>query len=164
MHRQRHRPHCFHRLLYQEICHFIFNASGSPMTAKSLTSIKMASLQGAARSASRRLLRQCESPSSFTGKNRFYLASPVSHPSNLRKLHSVPARKSQSATTAGEAQSKDPSNPALSFPCLDAQEEKSARLSARSLESGPEPSYTTGQHEQFHCKVPLLLDWGGVLP
>ncbi|KAL4863652.1 hypothetical protein BDV12DRAFT_177284 [Aspergillus spectabilis] len=56
------------------------------------------------------------------------------------------------------------SNPALSFPCLDAQEAKSALLSARSLRSGPEPSYTTGYHEQFHCKEPLLLDWGGVLP
>ena len=134
------------------------------MTEQSLSNIEMASLQGAARSASRRFLRQCETPYSFTTKSRFCVASPVSHPSNLRKLHSVPARKSQSATTAAETQSKDPSNPALSFPCLDAQEEKSARLSARSLESGPEPSYTTGQHERFHCKVPLLLDWGGVLP
>lgn len=52
----------------------------------------------------------------------------------------------------------------MSFPCLDAQEAKSALLSARSLQSGPEPSYTTGQHEQYHCEDPLLLDWGGVLP
>jgi len=52
----------------------------------------------------------------------------------------------------------------MSFPCLDAQEAKSALLSARSLQSGPEPSYTTGQHEKFHCNEPLLLDWGGVLP
>lgn len=52
----------------------------------------------------------------------------------------------------------------MSFPCLDAQEAKSALLSARSLQSGPEPSYTTGQHERFHCEDPLLLDWGGVLP
>ncbi|KAL4918988.1 Alpha/Beta hydrolase protein [Aspergillus aurantiobrunneus] len=59
---------------------------------------------------------------------------------------------------------RDSSNPALSFPCLDAQDAKSALLSARSLRSGPEPSYTTGQHEQFHCKDPLLLDWGGLLP
>lgn len=56
------------------------------------------------------------------------------------------------------------SNPALSFPCLDAQEEKTATLSARSLSSGPEPSYNTGQHQNFHCQQPLLLDWGGVLP
>lgn len=52
----------------------------------------------------------------------------------------------------------------MSFPCLDAQEAKSALLSARSLQSGPEPSYTSGQHERHHCKDPLLLDWGGVLP
>lgn len=52
----------------------------------------------------------------------------------------------------------------MSFPCLDAQEAKSALLSARSLQSGPEPSYTTGHHAQFHCEDPLLLDWGGVLP
>lgn len=77
-----------------------------------------------------------------------------------RPLHT---RKSSSATAA-EATARDSSNPALSFPCLDAQEAKSALLSARSLQSGPEPSYTTGQHERFHCEEPLLLDWGGVLP
>jgi homoserine O-acetyltransferase len=52
----------------------------------------------------------------------------------------------------------------MSFPCLDAQEAKSASLSARSLNSGPEPSYTTGHHERFHFKDSLLLDWGGRLP
>ncbi|OAX80844.1 homoserine O-acetyltransferase [Emergomyces africanus] len=56
------------------------------------------------------------------------------------------------------------SNPALSFPCLDALEAKSASLSARSLSSGPEPSYTTGHHEEFTSTDLLLLDWGGVLP
>ncbi|OJD10072.1 homoserine O-acetyltransferase [Blastomyces percursus] len=56
------------------------------------------------------------------------------------------------------------SNPALSFPCLDALEAKSARLSTRSLSSGPEPSYTTGSHEEFKSTDLLLLDWGGVLP
>jgi homoserine O-acetyltransferase len=30
--------------------------------------------------------------------------------------------------------------------------------------SGPEPSYTTGAHENFHSDEPILLDWGGVLP
>ena len=58
----------------------------------------------------------------------------------------------------------EPSNPALSFPCLDAQEAKTAKLSARSLSSGPEPSYTSGQHLNFLSQKPLLLDWGGVLP
>ena len=67
----------------------------------------------------------------------------------------------------GAAAVKDSSNPALSFPCLDAQDAKSARLSVSctsSLQSGPEPSYTTGHHETFYSDKPLLLDWGGVLP
>ncbi|KAJ5223150.1 uncharacterized protein N7469_009390 [Penicillium citrinum] len=59
---------------------------------------------------------------------------------------------------------KDSSNPAMSFPCLDAQEARSAQLSARSLETGPEPSYTAGEHQRFHSEKPILLDWGGVLP
>ena len=52
----------------------------------------------------------------------------------------------------------------MSFPCLDAQETKTATLQRRSLDSGPEPSYTTGQHLAFHSREPLLLDWGGILP
>ncbi|KAL1957714.1 hypothetical protein VTO42DRAFT_5557 [Malbranchea cinnamomea] len=56
------------------------------------------------------------------------------------------------------------SNPAMSFPCLDALDAKSASLSARSITSGPEPSYTTGHHERFTSREPLLLDWGGILP
>ena len=52
----------------------------------------------------------------------------------------------------------------MSFPCLDALEVKTAKLSARSLASGPEPSYTSGATEKFHSKEPLHLDWGGVLP
>ncbi|MCJ1375974.1 hypothetical protein MMC20_007212 [Loxospora ochrophaea] len=58
----------------------------------------------------------------------------------------------------------DSTNPALSFPCLDAREAKTAKLSAGSYSSGPEPSYTTGQHLNFLSRKPLLLDWGGVLP
>ena len=56
------------------------------------------------------------------------------------------------------------SNPPLSFPCLDAREERNAQLSGRSLSSGPEPSYTTGKHLVFRSDEPLLLDWGGLLP
>jgi homoserine O-acetyltransferase len=68
------------------------------------------------------------------------------------------------------------SNPALSFPCLDKVELRSASLSEQSRadgerskatdsrQTGPEPSYTTGAHEKFHSSEPLLLDWGGVLP
>ncbi|KAF9892573.1 hypothetical protein FE257_000975 [Aspergillus nanangensis] len=128
----------------------------------------MASIQGATRSTSQNikllggLLRRNESPA-FVGKNRFRLSSPVAYSANRRQLHQTPPRKSQSIT-AESPSPKDSSNPALSFPCLDAQEAKSALLTARSLESGPEPSYTSGHHEQFHCKDPILLDWGGVLP
>lgn len=52
----------------------------------------------------------------------------------------------------------------MSFPCLDALEAKSASLTERSMASGPEPSYTTGLHERFSSRDPILLDWGGVLP
>lgn len=52
----------------------------------------------------------------------------------------------------------------MAFPCLDALESKSAILEARSLSSGPEPSYTSGVTLKYKCKDPLLLDWGGVLP
>ncbi|KAA8643725.1 hypothetical protein EYZ11_011796 [Aspergillus tanneri] len=123
----------------------------------------MGPIQGVTRSTSRglravALMRQSRSTCSFTPKNRFQTNLVT-----VRKLHSTPARNSLSAA-AQNPSSKDPSNPALSFPCLDAQDAKSALLSARSLQSGPEPSYTTGHHERYHCKDPLLLDWGGVLP
>ncbi|PWY91583.1 homoserine acetyltransferase [Aspergillus sclerotioniger CBS 115572] len=117
---------------------------------------------GIARSAPRALkaatrLNQRESLSTLGGGRRIQIPSSTSYPAQAhsRALHHVPSRRSQSATA---------SNPAMSFPCLDAQDAKSAQLSARSLQSGPEPSYTTGHHEQFHCEQPLLLDWGGVLP
>ncbi|MCJ1362019.1 hypothetical protein MMC16_001121 [Acarospora aff. strigata] len=62
-----------------------------------------------------------------------------------------------------ETSPPDSTNPALAFPCLDAREAKTATLSTRSHSSGPEPSYTTGKHLNFHSRKPLLLDWGGVL-
>ncbi|SPO00200.1 probable serine O-acetyltransferase [Cephalotrichum gorgonifer] len=74
-----------------------------------------------------------------------------------RCFSSRPARRS--AATSGEA-----SNPPMAFPCLDAIETRSATLQASSRESGPEPSYTTGETLKYHCSEPLLLDWGGVLP
>ncbi|KAI1427394.1 homoserine O-acetyltransferase [Xylaria sp. FL1777] len=73
-----------------------------------------------------------------------------------RQLHSQPSRRSNASQ--GEA-----SNPAMAFPCLDALETRSATLEAKSLSSGPEPAYTVGATEIFHCVDPLLLDWGGVL-
>lgn len=52
----------------------------------------------------------------------------------------------------------------MAFPCLDALETRSATLEARSLSTGPEPTYTAGPTEVFHSREPFLLDWGGVLP
>ena len=60
-------------------------------------------------------------------------------------------------------ETKGASNPALSFPCLDALEARTAKLASRSLSSGPEPSYATGRHLSWHSQDSLLLDWGGVL-
>ncbi|KAK6370546.1 Serine O-succinyltransferase [Lithohypha guttulata] len=51
----------------------------------------------------------------------------------------------------------------MSFPCLDAQEEKTQKLQQKSMESGPEPSYTTGAHQEFVSHEPFLTDWGGSL-
>ncbi|ODH52045.1 homoserine O-acetyltransferase [Paracoccidioides brasiliensis] len=82
-------------------------------------------------------------------------ASASSSPSTL-----VPA----DGDASQRPQTKGSSNPALSFPCLDALDAKSSSLLARSLTSGPEPSYTSGHHEKFKSTDPLLLDWGGVLP
>ncbi|KAI9046930.1 hypothetical protein LZ554_009006 [Drepanopeziza brunnea f. sp. 'monogermtubi'] len=71
---------------------------------------------------------------------------------------------SQAPKTVGSAGLAEASNPAMAFPCLDALESKSATLEARSLSSGPEPSYTSGATLNYHCRDSLLLDWGGVLP
>ncbi|KAK4136861.1 homoserine acetyltransferase [Trichocladium antarcticum] len=61
-----------------------------------------------------------------------------------------------------------PTNPAMKFPCVDALENRSATLeqqaaSTRSDESGPEPSYTVGATQIYHCRKPLALDHGGQL-
>lgn len=79
-----------------------------------------------------------------------------------RKLHNQAQRNAQVAATAAEQETLS-SNPALSFPCLDNSESRTASLSRRSL-SGPEPSYTSGHHLNFHSREPILLDWGGILP
>ncbi len=78
-------------------------------------------------------------------------------PNHTRSLHGQPHRRSGA-----------PSNPAIKFPCLDALETRSATLekqaaSTRSDESGPEPSYTVGATQIYHCQEPLLLDHGGQL-
>ncbi|KAI1246447.1 hypothetical protein MGN70_013346 [Eutypa lata] len=96
--------------------------------------------------------------------SRTQIATPTSlshhHHHGTRRLHSQPARRSAQSQTAAEASS----NPAMAFPCLDAIETKSATLEARSLSTGPEPTYTTGATEVYRCSEPLQLDWGGTLP
>ena len=90
----------------------------------------------------------------------------------FRPLHKAASSRAQAAAVQAEEERVPPppqpptdsSNPALSFPCLDAREERNAQLSGRSLSSGPEPSYTTGHHLVFRSREPLLLDWGGILP
>jgi hypothetical protein len=79
-----------------------------------------------------------------------------------RQLHHQAPRNAQ-AQQQEQERPVESSNPALSFPCLDAVESRSASLSRRSL-SGPEPSYTSGKHLNFHSRKPILLDWGGILP
>ncbi|KAI7627262.1 hypothetical protein KC319_g17371, partial [Hortaea werneckii] len=84
-----------------------------------------------------------------------------------RNLHNGTTRPAQPASVpaAEEAIPDVPqsSNPQLAFPCLDNVEERTQKLSKRSM-AGPEPSYTAGAHEKFHSDEPFLLDWGGVLP
>ncbi|KAG9229528.1 Alpha/Beta hydrolase protein [Amylocarpus encephaloides] len=80
------------------------------------------------------------------------------HQNGRRTFHAHGSRKSSLAGLS------EASNPAMAFPCLDALESKSATLEARSLSSGPEPSYTSGVTQNYHCHDSLLLDWGGVLP
>lgn len=52
----------------------------------------------------------------------------------------------------------------MAFPCLDAMDSRSATLQATNASSGPEPSYTSGATQLYHCEDSLLLDWGGTLP
>ena len=82
----------------------------------------------------------------------------------IRGFHVSHIRPNQPALAEIEEENPDASNPALSFPCLDAREARTASLSSRSSSSGPEPSYTTGQHKNWLSEDPLILDWGGVLP
>lgn len=91
---------------------------------------------------------------------------PIRRKVKTTSLHTRATHHAQAAAATQEEpwEPAESSNPAMAFPCLDAQELKTAALQTRSLESGPEPSYTTGQHLVFHSSEPILLDWGGVLP
>ena len=94
------------------------------------------------------------------------IQSPL-HTLACRQLHTQTTRKAQAAIAEIQEVAwptrSDSTNPALSFPCLDAQEAKTATLRNKSHTSGPEPSYTTGRHLTFHSDQSTLLDWGGVL-
>lgn len=87
-------------------------------------------------------------------------------PFRYASLHTRASHHAQAAAPVEQEtwESSESTNPAMAFPCLDAQEMKTAALQARSLASGPEPSYTTGKHMVFHSSEPILLDWGGILP
>jgi homoserine acetyltransferase len=80
----------------------------------------------------------------------------------IRSFHTQKPRKG--SDSAPVETTTDSSNPPMAFPCLDALETRTASLEARSLSTGPEPSYNTGQHLTFQLREPLSLDWGGVLP
>jgi homoserine O-acetyltransferase len=85
-------------------------------------------------------------------------------PCILNRVQNARAAVAEAPEDESTPSASDSTNPALSFPCLDAREAQTAALSTRSLSSGPEPSYTTGKHLNFHSREPLLLDWGGALP
>ncbi|CAD6444104.1 d5d6f3c8-f05f-4805-bb78-cf38de951f0e-CDS [Sclerotinia trifoliorum] len=98
-------------------------------------------------------------PRSWSRQSSFKTTTPL-HKSSQTFSRSYHESGSHNASAASLAKA---SNPAMAFPCLDALETKSATLEARSLSSGPEPSYTSGATVKYHCDEPLLLDWGGVL-
>lgn len=100
-----------------------------------------------------------------------FVRAPISTPRGFHDSSSLSAQPAEVAVPQEEEEyiAPDSSNPVLAFPCLDAQEAKTASLVGgqiprRSLDSGPEPSYATGQHKSWNSQYPLLLDWGGILP
>ncbi|KAK6224263.1 homoserine O-acetyltransferase [Colletotrichum tabaci] len=118
--------------------------------------MKCQRLASAALRQARTPVSRTQAPSVFRSSNNA-AAAPLGSRQCTRRFTSKPARKA--SNSPGDA-----SNPAMAFPCLDALENRSATLEARFESSGPEPSYTAGATETYHCKDPLLLDWGGVLP
>ncbi|KAL8698906.1 MAG: hypothetical protein Q9224_001642 [Gallowayella concinna] len=128
--------------------------------------IAKATLAGARQAIKRIRLPSQRTQSVSRGHSRHLSFSPrAQHSISSREFHQETKAKAESAAAEKQpAQQPDSTNPALAFPCLDAREAKTASLVNRSLSSGPEPSYNTGQHLTWHSQQPLLLDWGGVLP
>ncbi|PSS17055.1 hypothetical protein M430DRAFT_35618 [Amorphotheca resinae ATCC 22711] len=120
------------------------------------------SMVAAARVAARPKKLQSSWVRQFAASHRPVATSRANRPHNVvaRAFHAHDGKKSAAAGGAAA----EASNPPMAFPCLDALESKSATLEARSLSSGPEPSYTSGVTLKYRCHDPLLLDWGGVLP
>nr|POE59015.1 serine o-acetyltransferase [Quercus suber] len=90
-----------------------------------------------------------------------HFARPI-HEGSKRTAQAPAAAPATASVSDGFLQQS--SNPQLAFPCLDNVEERTAKLRSRRSMSGPEPSYTSGIHETFHSREPILLDWGGTLP
>lgn len=114
-----------------------------------------------------RALLQCHvSAGTFNPHRAFSFNHMLQYTPHARNLHGgiKYLNNAEPATGVASEETKGASNPALSFPCLDALEERTAQLASRSLSSGPEPSYATGRHLSWHSQDSLLLDWGGVLP
>lgn len=97
---------------------------------------------------------------------RHAASSPASAPRHIAAF----APSLRSFQTSSPSLSGAASNPAMAFPCLDAMETRSAKLSkgtktsSTSSSAGPEPSYTSGVTQVHRIQEPLHLDWGGVLP
>ncbi|KAJ4151113.1 hypothetical protein LMH87_011830 [Akanthomyces muscarius] len=91
---------------------------------------------------------------------RHALSSPSSSSTSRGALTTCRLFQTSSPVRSGGSAS----NPAMAFPCLDAMETRSATLQNSSSSAGPEPSYTSGVTQVYHCDDPLRLDWGGVLP
>ncbi|KAI8589510.1 homoserine O-acetyltransferase [Geranomyces variabilis] len=78
------------------------------------------------------------------------LSSPIGLSSCRRYFSATPAKRSGA-----------PSNPGLSFPCLDRNEARE-----RSLDGGPEPAYekVVSGYSKYHHPHPFSLTHGGTLP
>jgi hypothetical protein len=118
---------------------------------------------GRIRNPSARVALSSEQHSTPTSTTAIALRRWQTTKTPARNLHQHTAKKASAAAASQPEHIPDSSNPALSFPCLDAVETKSLNLHRRSQESGPEPSYTTGRHQVFRSQEPFLTDWGGVL-
>ncbi|KAF3310747.1 hypothetical protein TWF173_009227 [Orbilia oligospora] len=105
-------------------------------------------------------------PLALTNHPRTIPITTITH-----NLHTASSKQNATPTaTPKDVGPSSSSNPQMAFPCLDALETRTSNLLNNSTPvkkfssgSGPEPSYTSGPHQSFHCPTPLHLDWGGTL-